>query len=221
MSVSLGSYLPFLLSGFLETALLTAGGLALGFIIGVALAFAEVYLPRWASAPASAVEQVLRGVPLLVIFFLLYLGLPSLGLTLTPEAAAILGLGLRSGGYQSQIFRSALGSIGVGQAEAALSVGMGRLETYREVLLPQALRLSIPSWSNEFTVVLKDTSLAFAIGVSEIMARANNIMALTLQPLQIYLIVAAVYLVATLVINRSMNSVYERFKIPGLGGGAQ
>jgi len=132
----------------------------------------------------------------------------------------VVGLGLRSGGYQSQIFRSALGSIGVGQSEAALSIGLGRFEAYREILLPQALRISIPSWSNEFTVVLKDTSLAYSIGVSEIMARASNIIALTLQPLQVYLIVAAVYLVATIIINRGMNSIYEKLKIPGLGGGA-
>ncbi|HVP23658.1 MAG TPA: amino acid ABC transporter permease [Conexivisphaerales archaeon] len=220
LNAVLGDYIPFLLSGFLETALLTAGGLALGFVIGVALAFAEVFLPRWAGAPASAVEQVLRGIPLLVMFLLLYLGLPSFGIILSPEVAAVVGLGLRSGGYQSQIFRSALGSIGVGQSEAALSIGLGRFEAYREILLPQALRISIPSWSNEFTVVLKDTSLAYSIGVSEIMARASNIIALTLQPLQVYLIVAAVYLVATIIINRGMNSIYEKLKIPGLGGGA-
>jgi polar amino acid transport system permease protein len=209
-----------LLSGFFSTALLTAGGLALGFVIGIALAFAEVYLSRRIGAVASAVEQVLRGVPLLVMFLLIYLGSPSLGFSLSPEMAATLGLGLRSGGYQSQIFRSALGSIGVGQAEAALSMGMGKVETYREILLPQALRLSIPSWGNEFTVVLKDTSLAYSIGVAEMMERAANVVAMTLQPLQVYLIVASVYLVATLVVSRGMNVVYERLKIPGLGGGA-
>ncbi len=220
VTAQLGAYMGYLLSGFFSTALLTAGGLALGFMLGISLAFAEVYPSRRIGAVASAIEQVLRGIPLLVMFLLIYLGSPSLGLALSPEMAAILGLGLRSGGYQSQIFRSALGSIGVGQEEAALSMGMGKVDTYREVLLPQALRLSIPSWSNEFTVVLKDTSLAYSIGVAEMMERAANVVAMTLQPLQVYLIVAAVYLVATLVVSRGMNVVYERLKIPGLGGGA-
>jgi polar amino acid transport system permease protein len=139
----------------------------------------------------------------------------------SPTVAAALGLGLRSGGYQSQIFRGALESIGLGQVDAALSIGMSKSSAYREVLLPQAMRLSIPAWSNEFTVVLKDTSMAYAIGVAELLKQAANIVALTLQPLEIYAIVAAIYFIATLVVSRTMNIAYEKWKIPGLGGGAR
>jgi polar amino acid transport system permease protein len=215
------SILPYLLTGFYYTTLLTVGGLALGFAIGASLAFAETYLPRPASTVASGVEQVLRGIPLIVVFFLVYFGLPYAGIMLSPTVAAALGLGLRSGGYQSQIFRGALESIGVGQVEAALSIGMSKSSAYREVLLPQAIRLSIPAWSNEFTVVLKDTSMAYAIGVAELLKQAANIVALTLQPLEIYAIVAAIYFIATLVVSRTMNTAYEKWKIPGLGGGAR
>jgi polar amino acid transport system permease protein len=219
VSPQLESYLPYLLKGFYNTILLTAGGLALGFAIGTSLAFIETYIPRPASTIAAAVEQVLRGIPLIVIFFLIYFGLPYVGIRFSPVAAAALGLGLRSGGYQSQIFRSALESIGVGQVEAALSIGMSRLSAYREVLLPQAIRLSIPAWSNEFTVVLKDTSMAYAIGVAELLKQAANIVAITLQPLEIYLVIAVIYFVATLAVSRSMNAAYEKWRIPGLGGG--
>lgn len=220
VNLSLESYLPYLLMGFYRTVLLTAGGLALGFVIGASLAFAEIYLPRPANNVATAIEQILRGIPLIVIFFLIYFGLPYAGIILSPGMAAALGLGLRSGGYQSQIFRGSLESIGVGQVEAALSIGMNKSSAYREVLLPQAIRLSIPAWSNEFTVVLKDTSMAYSIGVAELLKQAANIVSLTLQPLEIYLVVAAIYFVATLVVSRTMNVAYERWKIPGLGGGA-
>jgi polar amino acid transport system permease protein len=208
-----------MLQGFEVTLLLTLGGLALGFIIGILLAFAETYLPRPARATASTIDQVLRGIPLIPMLFLIYFGLPSLGLTFPTLAAASVALGLRSGGYQSQIFRSALESIGMGQVEAALSMGMGRFESYRSVLLPQAVRLSIPAWTNEFTVVLKDTSMAIAIGVPEVMTQASNAVALTLQPMQVYLIAAALYLVSCLIINRGMNLIYERVRIPGLERG--
>ena len=212
-------YVPYLLTGFYYTALLTAGGLAVGSGIGIILAFAETYLPKRVRELAAAVDQVLRGIPLLVMFFLLYFSLPQIGITLGPAFAAALGLGLRSGGYQSQIFRSTLESIGTGQTEAALSIGMNKFTAYRYVLLPQALRLSIPAWSNEFTIVLKDTSLAYALGVTELLKEAANIVALTLQPLGVYLIVAAIYFVASMGINRTMNALYVRWKIPGLGGG--
>jgi len=220
VNLQLQSYLPYLLTGFYNTVLLTAGGLTLGFIIGALLAFGETYLPGPASTVAASIEQVLRGIPLIVIFFLIYFGLPYVGIILSPGVAAALGLGLRSGGYQSQILRGALESIGTGQVEAALSIGMSKSAAYREVLLPQAVRLSIPAWSNEFTVVLKDTSMAYAIGVAELLKQAANIVSLTLEPLEIYLVVAAIYFIATLAVSRTMNVAYEKWKIPGLGGGA-
>jgi polar amino acid transport system permease protein len=214
------SYIPLIISGFYYTLLLTLGGLVIGFAIGIILAFAETYMSKPVRAAATAVDQVLRGIPLIPMLFLIFFGLPSLGLTFPTLVAGSLALGFRSGGYQSQIFRSALESIGVGQVEAALSIGMGKFEAYSSVLLPQAVRLSIPAWTNEFTVVLKDTSMAVAIGVPEIMTQAANAVALTLQPLQVYLIAAAIYLASCLAVNRSMNLVYERFRIPGLERGA-
>ena len=213
------SYLPLILQGFEVTLLLTLCGLALGFAIGILLAFAETYLPPPARAAASAIDQVLRVIPLIPMLFLIYFGLPSIGVSFPTLVAASVGLGIRSGGYQSQIFRSALESIGTGQVEAALSMGMGRFESYRSVLLPQAVRLSIPAWTNEFTVVLKDTSMAIAIGVPEVMTQASNAVALTLQPMQVYLVAAALYLASCLLINRSMNVLYERVRIPGLEKG--
>lgn len=214
-----GSYVPLIISGFYYTLLLTLGGLVIGFAIGILLAFAETYMSQPVRVAAAAVDQVLRGIPLIPLLFLIYFGLPSLGLAFPTLVAGSLALGFRSGGYQSQIFRSALESIGVGQVEAALSIGMGKFEAYSSVLLPQAVRLSVPAWTNEFTVVLKDTSMTVAIGVPEIMTQAANAVALTLQPLQVYLIAAAIYLASCLAVNRSMNLAYERLRIPGLERG--
>jgi len=161
-------------------------------------------------------EKVFRGIPLLVIFFLIYFGLSQVGINLDPITSAVLGLGLRSAAYQAQIFRSALNSIPEGQSTAARSLGMGKLQTIRSILLPQVLRLSIPGWSNEFTIVLKDTSIAFSIGVVELMRQGRYVYVRNPEMvLPIFLLIAVIYFVLVVSINKSLGFLEKKYRMKG------
>jgi len=214
-------YVTVILSGLSYTAILTIGGLIIGLILGLFLSFLEVFMSKPISSIASAIGQIIRGIPLIVIFFILYFGLTELGINLTPTLAAILGLGIRSGAYQSQIFRSSIEAIGKGQWEAALSIGMTRVQAFTNIIIPQVLRISIPAWTNELAIVLKDTSIAYAVGVSEIFTQAIHVAQATSDYLTPLSIVALIYFIITFSINRVLNRIYRKYMVPGLGGGVE
>lgn len=214
-----GSYLPVLLQGLLVNVELLLGLLALGFAIGVVAALLEVYAPRPLGFLASAYTWFFRGVPEIVLLFLFYFGLPQVGLRLSAFLAAVLALGFRSSAYQAQIFRGALLSIPAGQLMAARALGLSRLRAIRFIVLPQALRLSLAGWSNEFSSVLKDTTLAWGIGVVEVMRQATYIRARNFTlTLPIYLTVALLFLVLTYAGNFAIGMAEKRLRIPGLEG---
>jgi polar amino acid transport system permease protein len=214
----LTNYIPVIFSGLINTFVLTLGGIILGFAIGVAMAFAEIFLPRPLASAVSSMGQLIRGIPLLVILFMIFYGFPRLGLPLPPTPSAILGIGLRSGAYQSQLFRGAIEAVGYSQLEAALSLGMTKGDAFKNIILPQALRIVVPGWVNEFTIVLKDTSIAYAIGVTEIFTQAVHVAQVTLDYLPPLLIVAAVYFTICFTVSTIANRLYIRYRIPGLGG---
>lgn len=212
-------YAPLILSGFSNTLIMTASGVVLGLALGAASAFAEILGPRPLQVVASTVTHVLRGIPLLVLLLLVFYGLPSLGLQLPPLPTAVLAIGVRSGAYQSQILRSAIEAVGSAQLEAAYASGMDKLTAFRSVVLPQALRLSVPGLVNEFTIVLKDTSMAYVIGVTEMFTQAVHVAQVTLDYLAPLALAALVYLLTCLTVSTIANKLYRRFSIPGLGTG--
>jgi len=220
MHPALWDYLPVIFSGINNTLILTFAGIALGFALGVPMAFAEVLGPRPVQAVIKWVGRIIRGIPLLVLLFMIFFGFPNLGITLPPVPSAILAIGIRSAAYQAQLFRGAIEGVGYGQLEAALSIGLSRWGAFRHVILPQALRLAIPGWVNEFTIVLKDTSLAYAIGVTEVFTQAVHVAQVILDYLTPLLVVAAIYFSITFTASRLAEAVYRRVSIPGLGGGA-
>lgn len=208
--------LPQLLRGLQNTFILTAAGLFLGSIMGILMAMGRTFGNRIIATAVYLYEKILRGIPLLVIFFLIYFGLSEIGINLQPLLAAVIGLGLRSAAYQAQIFRSALNSIPEGQTIAAQSLGMSRIQTIRYILLPQVLRLSIPGWSNEFTIVLKDTSIAFSIGVIELMRQGRYIYVLNPDMiLPILLFIALIYFVLVISINKSLGFLEKKYQMKG------
>jgi polar amino acid transport system permease protein len=202
----------YILKGAWYTLLLTFLSIGIGFLVGSLFAFCEVYLPSPFSFPFRAIGEILRGIPLLVFFLLLYFGL-----RLDMFTSAILGLGLRSAAYQAQIFRSSLEAINPGQLYAALSIGMTKFQVFREILLPQTIRIMIPGWSNEFITVLKDTSIAFVLGFSDLMTRADLISRSVGRYFEIYIFIALVYFLLVRLSTFALNRVYERIRIPGLG----
>ena len=209
--------LPQLFEGLKITLGLTIFSLILGSIFGILMAIGRVYGRKPLAILINIYEKTLRGIPLLVIFFIIYFGLSEIGLNLNAFNSAVLGLGLRSTAYQAQIYRSAINSIPAGQMVAARSIGMSKIKAIRYIILPQALRLSIPGWSNELTIVLKDTSIAFGIGVVDLMRRGRYIYSVNHElVLQILLIIALIYFVLVFSINKGLNYLEKKYKITGL-----
>lgn len=204
--------LIYVLTGIFWTLFLTFVSIVLGLVLGSVLAFGEVYLPPPISYVFRIVGEVLRGIPLLLLFLILYFGF-NLGMAMS----AILGLGLRSASYQGQIFRTSLEAISVGQLQAGLSLGMKKFEVFKEILVPQAVRIMIPGWTNEFITVLKDTSIAFVLGVMDLMTRADFIARSVGRYLEIYIFIALVYFVLVKISMTTFNNLYEKVRIPGLG----
>jgi polar amino acid transport system permease protein len=194
---------------------LTAVGLTLGFVLGLVLSLAKVYAPRWLSGAATAYIEVFRGTPLLVQLFLIYYGLPSLGITLSQTLSAYLALGLNSAAYQAEYLRGAIQAIGPSQMMAGRSIGLSRWQTIRFVILPQALRLALPSWSNEPISLLKTTAVVFLIAVQDLMAKAKRAATITYNPIASYLAGAVVYLLMVFALNALLKWLERKTKIPG------
>jgi len=210
--------LPYLLKGCTITIGLVGGALGLGFVIGIPMAVGQVYGNKYLSGLISLYVWFFRGLPVLVLLFLFYFGLFSLlGLNLPAFTAAILVLGLRSAAYQSQIFRGSIQSLGEGQMLAARSLGMKKSEAILNIILPQALRISIPGWSNEYAILLKDSAITYAIGVMEILTRANFIATRTYKPMPIFLTCAVIFIVLTYGGVKILDLLEDKVRIPGYG----
>ncbi|MCU0849765.1 MAG: amino acid ABC transporter permease [Candidatus Thermoplasmatota archaeon] len=208
--------LPSLFDGLGVTLLLTAFSIILGTILGILLATGRSYASKPIAYLILLYEKVLRGIPLLVLLFLIYFGLPQVGINLDAFTAAVIGLGLRSAAYQAQIYRGAINSIPEGQIHAAYSLGMNKLKAIRHVIMPQMLRLSIPGWSNEFTILLKDTSICFGIGVIELMRQGRYIQ--VRDPglvLVVYLLIALMFFILVFSANKTLRYVEKKYQMAG------
>lgn len=191
----------------------TAVALPMGLALGLLLALMHVYGGRWMSNFARLYSTVLRGVPPIVLLFILYF-IVSGAINLSPFWAGSISLGVISSAYQLEILRGAIQSVGGGQMMAARAIGMSRLNAVRYIVLPQALRLAIPPWSNEAAIVIKDSSLVYALGVPEILRRAQQISASTQQPFLAYSIAALIYFILVFAANRLLDLLERRTRIP-------
>lgn len=210
--------LPYLLQGLSITLALVGGALGLGFIIGIPMAIGQVYGNKFIAGLISVYVWFFRGLPVLVLLFLFYFGLFNLlQLSLSAFTSAILVLGLISAAYQSQIFRGSIKSIGEGQMLAALSLGIKKYDAIFSIILPQALRISIPGWSNEYAVLLKDSAIAYAIGVMEILTRAQFVATRTYQPLPVFFLSAVIFIILTYGGIKLLSLLERKVRIPGYG----
>jgi polar amino acid transport system permease protein len=208
--------LPSFWAGALITLELTVAGLVIGFVLGLLAALGRVYGGKVGKAIAVGYIELFRGTPLLAQLFLVYYGLPGLGITFSRMTAAFLALGFNSGAYQAEYLRGAILAIGEGQMMAGRAIGMSRWRTIWHIILPQALRLVIPAWSNEPISLLKSTAIAYLIAVPDLMTNAKTIAARTYNPIGTYLAVAVVYLAMVFVLNEGLKFLERRAKIPGL-----
>lgn len=208
--------LPSLLAGAWITLELTAAGLVLGFGLGLLSGLGRVYGNRPVRWLSIAYIEVFRGTPLLVQLFLIYYGLPGLGITFSRLDAAFLAMGLNSGAYQAEYLRGSLQAVGLGQMLAGRAIGLSRWQTIWHVILPQAMRLAIPAWANEPAALLKSSAVAFLVAVPELMARAKSIAAQTYDPIGAYLAAGLVYLGIVFALDQVLKTVERRTRIPGL-----
>lgn len=214
------SWLPKLAQGLVLTLELTGLSMALGAVLGVILAILRVY-GRGPLYPAyllaSGYIHLFRGTPLLVQLMTIYFALPTVGVRFSPLGAGILALTLNTAAYQAEYFRGAIQSVRAGQMQAALALGLSRLQAIRYVVLPQALRLVIPPWSNELIYMVKGSAVVYLIGVLELMGQAKNIAARTFRNFEVYIVVALFYLALIFLLTLILRWVERRTRIPGLG----
>ena len=193
-----------------------AGALSLGFCLGVPMAVVQVYAPRPAAMLVSFYVWFFRGVPVLLLLFLFYYGLFGLiGLDVGTIGASCLVLGMTSAAYQSQIFRGAILSLPAGQFKAGKALGLTNGQTILHVILPQALRLSIPGWSNEYSILLKDSAMCFALGTPEIMARTHFVASRTYEHLPLYITAGLIYFAITMAGVTMLRRLERKARIPG------
>jgi len=153
---------------------------------------------------------LIRGTPLLVQLFLIYFGLPQLGIHLSAFVSSVLGLGINSGAYIAEVFRGGIEAVPVGQTEASMSLGMGKFLAMRRIILPQALRVALPTLGNQFIITLKDSSLCSVITMAELLQTSQRFASLTFAALEFYTAAAALYLLMTTVISFILDRLERR-----------
>ncbi len=214
--IAITDALPYLIEGAGVTLIVVIGAMVLGLALGVPLAVGQVYGHPVLRRAVGVYVWFFRGIPLLVFLFLFYFGLcTALDVNLSAFTVAIIVLGLISAAYQSQVFRGAILSLPEGQLKAARALGMNDFVAIASIILPQALRLSVPGWSNEYSIILKDSAVAYALGVAEVMARAHFVATRTYQQLPLYLAAGAIFLVLTYLGTKGLRILEEKVRIPG------
>ena len=197
----LNSAAPLLWAALVFTVPLTLLSFTFGLTLGFVVALIRLFGPRPLVAIVRFYVWIIRGTPLLVQLFLIFYGLPSIGIVLDAFPAALIGFTLNVGAYTSEIVRAVIGSIPNGQWEASYSIGMTWQQALRRTILPQALRVAVPPLSNSFISLVKDTSLAAAVTVPELFQAAQRIVATTYEPLILYIEAALIYLAISSVLS--------------------
>ncbi|SRR6266480_3751869 len=223
---------PFFARGLEVTIFTSVVSMALSIVVGLLVAIGRITegggFARVLRLVLRAYVETLRGLPFIVTLFLIYFGLPTIGIAIgDPIVAGILALTLCIGAYLSEVFRAAILAIDKGQMEAAIAFGMSGYRAYRHIVLPQALLVAVPTLGSFFIGLLKDTSLLSFISVTELMQAANNLVSATFRAFEVYLMVGAIYLALSLVsawlvaiVERRLRPLETAFaggRIPKLG----
>ncbi|KQV05086.1 amino acid ABC transporter permease [Leifsonia sp. Root112D2] len=201
---------PIVVGGILGTIPLSVVAFVLGLILAVVVALMRLSGSRLARGVARVFVSIVRGTPLLVQLFVVFYGLPTIGITLDPWPSAIIALSLNVGGYASEVVRAAILAVPRGQWEAGYTIGMSNTLTLWRIVLPQAARVSVPPLSNTFISLVKDTSLASVILVTELFRQAQQIAAASSEFLVLYIEAAVVYWLICLVLSSGQSVIEKR-----------
>lgn len=203
------TYLPVLAKGLVVTVKIAIFSCVIGFILGTILAFLQKSSLKLVRFLIMSYIFIIRGTPMLIQIILANSFLPYFGVSISPLWIAIIAIGLNSAAYISQIIKAGISSIGKGQIEAAKVLGFSPLTTIRYIILPQAIRVTLPALGSEFVTLIKDSALASLIGVAELTKQANFIKSRTHDALTIYFIVAVIYLILTSLVSL-LVAYYEK-----------
>ena len=206
----LRSLWPLVSGAIVGTIPLALASFVLGLIIALGIALMRLSRVRFVSGIARVYISLVRGTPLLVQLFVIFYGLPSIGIKIDPWPSAIIAFAVNVGGYAAEVIRAAILSVPKGQWEAGHTIGMSRAQTLRRIILPQAARVSVPPLSNTFISLVKDTSLASLILVTELFKQAQKIAAFTSEFLLLYMEAAVIYWVICLVLSSGQNVIEKR-----------
>jgi polar amino acid transport system permease protein len=210
-------YLTWIVRGLLLTVEITLFGVMLGLGLGTLLAIGDIYGNKTIKAAIAVYVEFFRGSPLFVQLFLAVYTVPAiLNVQIDHYIMAFLVFGLNSAGYQKGYVKGAMESILGDQMQAGLSTGMSKLQTLRHVILPQAYRLVIPSWTNEFCSLTKSTATVAYVGLSDLVSAGISIKGITWQILPVWLVIGLIYLAWITGFSKVMDIIYEKKKIPGI-----
>lgn len=218
-AILVDSFGKMIVPGITMTIPLTIISFTFALIIAVAAAMVQFADRKGLKQVARFYIWVIRGTPLLVQLFVIFYGLPSLGVVIDPFPAAVIVFSINEGAYCAETIRAALESVPIGQLEAGYCSGMSYMQTMRRIILPQAMRTAFPSLSNALIAMVKDTSLAANITVTEMFMVTQRIVARTYEPLALYIEVGLIYLLFSTVLTKLQRMGEKRMNAHGTQGG--
>jgi His/Glu/Gln/Arg/opine family amino acid ABC transporter permease subunit len=206
-------YLPVLLQGLIVTLEIAAIACCIGLVLGTILALMQTSHNAILRSIVAVYVVIIRGTPMLIQILCAYFLLPQIGIIIPAFWTAIIAIGLNSAAYISQVMRSGIASVGRGQIEAAKVLGFSTPDTIRYIILPQALRTTLPALGNEFVTLIKDSALASLIGVAELTKQANFVKSKTFDAITVYFAVAILYLILTSTVSFFVARLEKRMNI--------
>ncbi|MCR4268715.1 amino acid ABC transporter permease [Nitratireductor sp. ZSWI3] len=206
-------YTDLLLKGVWWTVVLTTSSAVLSFFAGILFAIAVLYAPAVVAYPVRLFMWLFMGTPLLLQLFLIYFGLVQIGLDIPALGAGILGLGLHFAVYNADVLRAGIVAVDPGQSEGARSIGFGRWQTLRYVVVPQAVRNTAPPIGSNMIALLKESSLVSVIGIAELVHAAQLAISETFRPFEFYITAAALYYLLNLVLEEGLRRIEKKVEV--------
>jgi polar amino acid transport system permease protein len=204
-------YLPFFLKGVLLTVEISFFSILIGMVVGTLAAVARVSRFRFLRLIAAVYVEVFRNTPLLIQIFIIYFGLPGLGLKLSPYISGLTALVLYVGAYNTEVIRAGLEAVPKGQSEAAKSLGLTGVQTFLYIILPQTVRISLPALGNNWVALVKNSSLVSVIGMVELTFVASDLNALTFRSFELFGAATLFYLILIFILTNIQTFVEKRF----------
>lgn len=209
----IGKYMPSILLSCVIVIQLTVFTILISWVFGLFAGLGKASKYRLLNGPCRFYIWFIRGTPTLIQVYVIYFGLPQFGIQLSPFTAGVLALGVNSGAYVAEIFRSGLSAIPRGQMESARALGMTYVQAMRRIILPQVIRIILPAITNEGITMLKNTSLLSTITVLELTLQTQVVIARTFRPFEFYIVASILYLIMTTVLSHYSDKMEKKYAL--------